>query len=467
MFMSHDISSRRAYLGDELLEGPALRLLLRLAAPTVAVVVTQTIASIIETHWIGRLGTNALAGAALVIPMVVLMSTMSSGGIGGGVSSAVARAIGAGDRPEAERLLWHSIWLALFCGSAITLSMHFAGRALFTAMGGRGEALEQALTYAQWMFASSIPMWGVNLIAAALRGAGDPVKPARIALSGSLLSAILTPLFIFGVGPFPEMGVAGVGAAIGIYNVTALALLLRHLVSGKGALTLRFSAIELGPFKTILKVGLAAAVNTIFTNVMVMAVTGAVGKSGPAALAGFGIAARLDMMLIPPLFGLGTAVVALVGAAVGAGRYDRARQIAFTGALLAAVAAEVIGLVVAFAPTAWTGLFTHDRAVAGVAATYLQTVAPFYGALGFGILLYFAAQGTGRLGWPIWAGFARLAIAASGAWFAVYLNARIEWIFAAVALGTVVYGGLNWFGHRSEVSLQNVDGRAKPTSMRC
>lgn len=430
----------------ELLEGSVLPLILRLAAPTVAVIAVQTIAAIVETRWMAKLGISALAGAALVGPMIVLMSTMSAGGIGGGVSSAIARALGADDRAAAERLLWHSLWLSLAFGSFFTLLMFWAGPVIFAALGGEGEALKLAVTYSNWMFASSIPMWAVNLIAAALRGAGDPAVPARVTLIGAVASGVLTPLLMFGVGPLPEMGVAGAGAAIGIYYTGALAALLWHLAYGRGVLKLRVSGLQRAPFEAILRVGLAAAFNTLLTNITLIAVTGAVGHSAPEALAGYGIAARLDTILIPPLFGLGTAIIALVGAAVGAGKHERARAVARTGAVFAAVVTEAIGLSVAFFPELWTGLFTDDQQVAGVAAYYLRAVAPFYGALGFGLLLYFAAQGTGRLGWPVAAGVARLVVAAGGGWLVATAHGDLIWVFAAVALGTLVFGAVNLSG---------------------
>lgn len=438
---------RRSLSRDDLLEGPVLPLLLRLATPTVVVIAAQTLVAVAETYWIARLGTGALAGAALVVPMVVLMATLSNGGIGGGVSSAIARAMGAGDRAAAERLLWHAIILSLFFGAAFSLFVLGAGPAIYAALGGKGAALDAALTYSNWTFAAAVPLWAVNLIAAALRGAGDPATPARVTLAGAAITAALSPALILGVGPLPALGVAGAGAAIGLYYLGALAVLVRHLRSGRGVLTLAAAPLDRASFGAILQVGLAAGLTALLSNVTVIAVTGAVGLSGADALAGYGIASRLDSLLVPPLFGLGTAVIAMAGVATGAGRHERARQVGRTAAIFAALVTEALGVTVALFPDLWTGLFTSDPAVARVAAAYLRTVAPFYGALGLGLLLYFAAQATGRLAWPVFAGAVRFVVAAAGGWLAATTGAGLDWVFAAVAAGTLIYGALIGAGH--------------------
>lgn len=439
--------SRRSISRDDLLKGPILPLLLRLATPTVVVIAAQTLVAVAETYWIARLGTSALAGAALVVPLVVLMATLSNGGIGGGVSAAIARALGAGDRPAAERLLWHAVVLALFFGVAFSLVLLGGGSTIYAALGGKGPALEAALTYSNWTFAAAVPLWLVNLIAAALRGAGDPVTPARVTLAGAAATATLAPALILGAGPLPAFGVAGAGAAIGFYYLAALVVLVRHLRGGRGVLTLRPVPLDRATFGAILQVGLAAAFTALLSSVTVIAVTGAVGLAGADALAGYGLASRLDSLLVPPLFGLGTAVVAMAGAATGAGRHERARQVGLTAAILAALVTEALGLTVALFPELWTDLFTSDPAVASIAAAYLRTVAPFYGALALGLLLYFAAQASGRLGWPVLAGAARLVVAAAGGWLAAMTGAGPAWVFAAVAAGILIYGSLIGAGH--------------------
>src|SRR5260370_10816962 len=160
------------------LNGPVAATLLSLAWPVLVVLAVQTCVGVAETWFVSFLGTDALAGVALVFPLFMLMTMMSNGGIGGGVSSAVARAIGAGRRRDAEALVMHAAVLGLLFGAAFTVGVWAGGPALFRKMGAQGEALASAVLYANVVFLSAIPGWIANLLAASLRGAGNVRVPA-------------------------------------------------------------------------------------------------------------------------------------------------------------------------------------------------------------------------------------------------------------------------------------------------
>jgi MatE len=197
--------------------------------------------------------------------------------------------------------------------------------------------------------------------------------------------------------------------------------------------------IEARLFRDILRVGLISAVGTIQPNLTVVVVTGVVGLFGADALAGYGIASRLDYVLIPIMFGFGTGVVTMVGINMGAGDPGRAKRVASTGALLGFVVAEVTGVVVAIVPTLWLHLFSHDQGVIAIGSLYLRIVAPVYGAVGAAMLLYFAAQGGGRVLWPFLGGTARLFVAAGVGWWAVARwGFGLPTLFALVAAAIVI-----------------------------
>ena len=206
-----------------MLEGPIVSTLVKLALPTIGVMVAQTAVGIAETYYVGFLGTDALAGVALVFPIFMLMTTMSNGGLGSGVASAIARAIGAGRQQDADALrcsipwCWRSSPAPLFSAGILS-----GGPALYSALGGRGESLAAALQYSNYLFAGSIAVWIVNLLAAALRGSGNVKVPALITLVGAMLMIPVSPALIFGFGPIPRLGIAGAGIAFGIYYVGAL-----------------------------------------------------------------------------------------------------------------------------------------------------------------------------------------------------------------------------------------------------
>jgi Na+-driven multidrug efflux pump len=167
-------------------------------------------------------------------------------------------------------------------------------------------------------------------------------------------------------------------------------------------------------------------------------VTGFVGRHGAAALAGYGVGLRLELLQIPLVFAVGQALVVLVGTHIGASRAQRAKEIAWVGAALAASISLAIGVAVAAFPLAWVGLFSADPAVLESGSRYLRTVAPFYPLLAAGIALYFASQGAGRVVRPVLAGTVRLAIVIAGG-LAV---ASLQGVFIVVAAAMLVFGAL-------------------------
>ena len=160
--------------------------------------------------------------------------------------------------------------------------------------------------------------------------------------------------------------------------------------------------------------------------------------------------ARLEYLQIPLVFGFGSALVTMVGTNVGAGRRARAERIAWTGAGMAAALTGLIGLGAALFPDVWLGLFSTDPGVRQAGTLYLRVVGPAYGFFGLGLALYFAAQGAGRLLWPVLAGFSRLAIASVGGWLAIHwLGGGLIALFAVMALAFVVFGLTLALGVRS------------------
>jgi putative MATE family efflux protein len=423
-----------------ILTGPILPTLLKLALPTMAVLLAQTAVNVAEAYYVGFLGTDALAGVALVFPIFMLMMMMSGGGFGSGVASAVARAIGASHKDDADALVMHALILAVIVGALFTVCIIWGGPALYRALGGRGEALDAALEYSNYLFAGAMPVWIANLLSAALRGAGNVKIPAMVTLIGALVLIPFSPILIFGFGPIPGFGIAGAGIAFALYYGGATLVLLRYMTTERSGLTLKLVALQTRLFKDILKVGLPTALGTILTNLTVILVTGAVGLFGTTELAAYGIVSRLDYVMIPILFGICTAVLTMVGVNMGAGQVARAKRITWTSSFVGAGIVEAIGLVAAIFPVLWLHLFSHDPEVLAAGSTYLRIVAPTYGALGLGFVIAFAAQGTGHVLWPFVGAASRLLLAAGCGWIAVsYFGGGMATLASMVSASLVVY----------------------------
>jgi len=426
-----------------LLDGAILPTLLKLAGPNVAVMMMQALLTTADAYWVARLGPDALAGVSLVFPIIMLMQTMSAGGMGGGVSSAVARALGGNRRADANALVTHAVVIALVMGGLFTLGALLGGPAAYRAMGGRDGALSAALSYSNVVFAGACAPWLYNTLGSVVRGTGNMSVPAIVMLVSGLVQLVLTPTLVLGLGGAPRLGVVGAGLGTVIAFSLGTVILAVYIVSGRSLVvpSLRGLTLRVALFADILRVGAPGALNTIQTNLTVVVLTGFVGSFGTYALAGYGVGARLEYLQIPLVFGFGSALVAMVGTNVGAGNLARAERIAWVGAGLAAGVTGAIGLLMAIVPSLWIGLFTTEPAVVAAATSYLRIVGPFYGFFGLGLALYFASQGAGRLLWPLVAGFTRVVIASAGGFVVLRLGGgTLSALYVVMAVALVCFG---------------------------
>jgi putative MATE family efflux protein len=428
---------------QQMLHAPLLPTLLRLATPNVMGLFATTIVIGYDGYILGRLGPDALAGIALVFPLSMLMLQMSAGGIGGATTAAVARALGGGRSEDASRLAQQALLLGALLAALFMLALLGFGRGIFGAMGGRGAALEAALVYSNVLFSGALLIWSTNVLAAVVRGAGNMVLPSVMLLGTALLHLVLCPLLVFGWGPVAGLGMAGAAASTLVVNAVATLVMAAHLWRRDGAVQLRASPwrLHLPLLRDILRVGLPASLSPVISNASIAVTTAFVGSYGTAALAGYGVAARLEYILVPIAFGFGTALTAMVATNMGAGQTVRAVRVAWAGGALVAAITGAIGLATAIAPALWMGLFTTDAEVLGVGAVYLNIVGGCYAFFGLGLALFFASQGAGRMFWPLAGSMGRLVILAVGGWLCVQVfQTPASGLFAVVALSLVVYG---------------------------
>ncbi|MGX9964641.1 MATE family efflux transporter [Roseomonas sp. F4] len=424
-----------------LLEGRVVPTLLRLAWPNTLVMLAQASVGLIETWWVAHLGTDALAAMALVFPGFMMMQMLSAGAIGGGISSAIARALGAGRREDADALALHALIINLVLGLGFSALLILGGPALYAALGGEGRSLQLALDYSNVVFGGAVLVWLSNAFASMLRGTGNMLLPATAIIAGVVLLVPLSPLLIQGFGPIPAFGIQGAGYAVLSGLALSTLVLAWAVLTGRGTLRLRPVPPRAKLFGDILGVGAVASISTLQTTLTIALTTAVVARAGgPDAVAGYGTGTRLEYLLVPLVFGLGAPLVAMVGTNIGAGRTDRALRIALVGGAMAFVMTETVGLAAAIWPQAWLGLFGDDPRMIETGSAYLRLVGPAYGFFGLGLALYFASQGAGRLFWPLLAGLLRLIVAVGGGWLMLRLTGSLSGVFAALAAGMLVYG---------------------------
>ncbi|HEX3404513.1 MAG TPA: MATE family efflux transporter [Acetobacteraceae bacterium] len=426
---------------QQLLHGAILPTLLLLAWPNVLVMLAQSSTGLIETWFVSRLGTDALAGMALVFPGFMMMQMLSGGAMGGGISSAIARALGARRREDADALVLHAVIINVSLGLTFSALALLLGPSLYRALGGEGGSLEAALRYSNVVFAGTSLVWLLNALANVIRGTGNMFVPALAICIAVALLIPLSPCLIFGLGPFPALGIAGGGVAVVFTTALTASVLGWYILSGRSLVRFRLVRLRWALFYEILRVGGVASVTTLQTTLTIALTTALVGAAaGPDAIAGFGTGGRLEYLLVPLVFGLGAPLVALVGTNIGAGQPARALRIALIGGALAFALTESIGVAAAVWPRAWLELFGHDPRMLATGSAYLRTVGPVYGFFGLGLALYFASQGAGRLFWPLFAGMLRLLIAIGGGWIALRTSGSLGGVFAALGVALLAYG---------------------------
>src|SRR5262249_48366726 len=272
-----------------LLHGPIVPTLLRMAWPNVLVMVAQAATGLIETWFVSKLGTDALAGMALVFPGVMLMQMISAGAMGGGISSAIARALGRGRRDQADALAMHAVVINVALGALFSGVMLGFGRPIYRALGGAGGELDAAVAYSNVVFAGSVLLWLLNGLASIIRGTRNMLVPALVICGGVVVLVPLSPLLIFGIGPFPAFGIAGGGVALVLFYAAGTAVLAWYILSGRNIARLRPTRPRWPLFREILGVGAAAAVTSVRTNVTTALATGLVPTAaGAGAAAGYG-----------------------------------------------------------------------------------------------------------------------------------------------------------------------------------
>jgi putative MATE family efflux protein len=428
-----------------LVDGPILRTLLWLAWPNVIALSAGTCVVIAETSYIGRLGVESLAAMALVFPFVILTMTMSGGAMGGGVSSAIARALGAGDPERASALAVHALVIGGCFGLTITLIMLIFGPALLELLGGRGNVLALAIGYAQIFFGGAVLPWLMNTLGAILRGTGNMKLPSLIILNSAVCQIVLGGILGLGLGPVPQFGMRGVAAgSLTAYSIGG-SIMAWYIFSGRARVTpvVRGLRIQRGMFFDILKVGAVSCFSPLQSVLTITILTHMLAQFGTAVLAGYGIGARLEFMLTSIAFAVGIASVPMVGMAIGAERVARARRIALIAGCVSFASVGLVGTVIAIFPDLWVNIFTHDHGVRAASRQYLSIAAPMYAFLGLSISMYFSSQGAAKVLGPVFAQTARLLFVAGGGWWLSTQGATAANFFTLAAASMAVLGVLS------------------------
>lgn len=315
------------------------------------------------------------------------------------------------------------------------------GPAIYRLLGGQGKALELAILYSNTVFSGALFIWLFNTLSSVLRGTGNMNAPSVVALVASALQIAVGGVLGLGLGPVPSFGVIGIGLGQVIAFGLGSIYLFIHLRRPDARLRLSATGFKTdrAMFADILRVGALASLSSLQTVLTVLIFTGLVARFGTVALAGYGIGARLEFLLVPIAFGRrgqrahgGHGHRCEGHPARTQGRLDcRQRGGGRTG---------IVGLIVVVAPDLWSGLFTSDEAVIAAARQYLTAAGFGFPFFGFGLCSYFASQGAGKVLGPVLGGTIRLVIVGVGGWWLATSAAPVWTLFALAGGAMIVYG---------------------------
>ncbi len=423
-------------------DGPILSTLVRLSLPNLIALCSATVVSIAETAYVGSLGVASLGGIALVFPIFMLMQMLSAGAMGGTVSGAISRALGAGDIDRAQALALCSAAIGLTLGLVLTVAVLALGPLAYRQLGGSGRVLQEAIIYSNVAAIGIVAIWLTNMLASIARGSGNMAVPASTQLVAGVVQVIVGGALGLGIGPFPRLGMAGVALGQLVAFSGAAIVLFFYLRSPRARLQLRLSPslLTLNRFTEIIRVGAVAMLSPLLSVSTVLVLTAMVARFGPEALAGYGIGVRFEFLLIPIAFSVGVACVPMVGTAIGGGDVPRARRIAWTAGGLAATALGILGILVILMPGLWVDTFTDNSAVQSAAYSYLGIAGFSYAFFGLGLCLYFASQGAGRVGGAIAAQGLRLTVVLVGGWALLEMAAPLWSVFLLSAVAMIPMG---------------------------
>ncbi len=376
--------------------GHLLSGLFSLATPMLMQALLQNLQSIIDLYFVGGLGTSAVAavsasGTLLFVLTPVLM------GASVGIIAMVSRFTGEGQSRLAARTAGQSLTIAMFFGALVAGAGLLFGHEMFALMNTPEEVIAEGLAYLRISLFFSFTMFILFLGNAAMQGAGDAWTPMKIMALANVVNIVLDPLLIYGPGFFPRLGVAGAAWATIIAQALA-AMLSLHLL-GNGRLHLKITLRDWLPNGNlcwrIAKIGLPGAGQMLLRSLMNATMFRIVAPFGTAALAGYSVGTRLNMMILMPAFSFGNAAAAMVGQNLGARRPERAVRAAWAAVGIEVVIMVVASIVLVFFAPFFLGIFLSEDEAIHIGAEYFHIEAPFYVFSAVSIVLSRALGGAG------------------------------------------------------------------------
>ncbi len=366
-----------------LTKGPIIPMIIRLTIPMFFSMLGMMAFNIVDTYFVGQLGTDHLAAMSFTFPVVMIIGSIAMG-LGTGVSSVISRAIGEADTNQVKRLTTDSLVLALLIVIVFVILGVLTVEPVFTLLGASGRTMNLVKDY-MYIWYVGVPFLIIPMVGnSAIRAGGDTLTPSIIMGVALAVNLVLDPILIFGLGPFPRMELAGAAVATLVSRSVTLIVSLSILHFRDRLISLRPDSLEavLSSWKRILYIGLPATGTNLIMPITVGIITRVVAGYGHQAVASLGVASRIEMFALTPLFAVGSVMGPFVGQNHGAGSADRivyALKRVGLASILSSIAVFIVYFFFGNLLSAW---FTDDNNVIQIAARYLVIASPGSGFAG-------------------------------------------------------------------------------------
>jgi len=385
----------KRYRNADLTSGSLIKPILWLAVPTIAGNVLQSVFNIVDMYFVSRLGTAAIA-AVSVAGIAIWLVWTAIVGVATGSQALVTRFHGAGDVSSLREAMATTLVLAGAAAVMMAVGGPLAGRPMLRLLGAEPDVVDLAYGYVAIFFVGGFAFIFMVMINAMLRGLGDSVTPTVIVAGAVVLNVILDPVFIFGLGPAPALGVRGAALATvlayAVGFVWAAAVFTRRHLPWRAFVPANLNGRMAGQ---ILTIGIPASAQMFIRAAAAMVLVGFVARAGTAAIAAYGVGRQLTALILMPGFALAMSSAILVGQNLGAGKRERAERSAMAAVgIYAAIAALMIAALLAFAPR-WVAIFTRTPQVVELGALYIYICAPAFIFVPLGMVLSRSMSGAG------------------------------------------------------------------------
>lgn len=375
---------------------PVGRAVIMLAVPMVMEMAMESIFAVADVFWVAHLGADAVATVGLTESMLTIIYTAAMG-LSIGATALVARRTGEQDPEGASRAAGQSMLLGLAVALAIAVGTAPQAETLLRVMGASDDVVRTGKGFTTVMLGGNATVLLLFMLNAVFRGSGDAAVAMRVLWLGNLLNIVLGPCFIFGLGPFPQLGVTGAAVATNLGRGTAVACQLAILFGGNGRvrLALHHLRLDLALMRSVLRLSGSGTFQILIGTASYVGLVRILSVFGSPALAGYTIGMRVILFAILPAFGVSNAAATMVGQNLGARRPDRAEQAVWAAAFYNMVFLGSVGLVFLVAAPLIASFFTSDPEVRPYAIGCLRTVSLGFIFYAYGMVLTQAFNGAG------------------------------------------------------------------------